>query len=202
MGVWGEINAARGSRGGIYLLPADNGGEANYRVRLTRCIANKDRKGVDQFICEMTVLTTTQPKRAVGSHPSTCIKLNKDAAPGNVADICRAGLAALACQVIAAGPEAVADLVKVLRTPAVEMGETAALIEAAAAEGAPVDMDTIVLSEKGVQDWIGGEENPLGDLELDVIAYNRDTAEKKPFTRLIWAVPADVSALAQAEEAA
>lgn len=208
MGAWDDIQEERGTRGGIYLLPADvePGGserdprEAHYRVRVTRCIANKDRRGASQFICEMQVLKTTQPKRPVGSHPSTCIQMTRDAAGGNVADICRAGLSSLVNTVIASGgAAALEELCAELEKWGLEV--TAGLARDALRNGEPLQADVVHLGKggKAVEFWIGGEENPLGDVELLVTAYNKHTQEdkdkgkiSKPFTRLIWSVPPDV----------
>lgn len=104
--VYDNIPAAQGMRGGIYFSPikgeTDADGKinwipANYRVVIHRCKHDKDRKGVEMFICETEILQSDNPALPVGAMPGVVIKFDKDAALGNVKDIVAAALASKEC---------------------------------------------------------------------------------------------------------
>lgn len=85
MGLFGGIKDVKVSKGGIYLLPADDGSTARYRLRVKVLKVMKTRKKEDQFIAEFHILESSQPKRPAGSDASWLANLTRhEAALGNV----------------------------------------------------------------------------------------------------------------------
>jgi len=92
MGIFSNISSARGSEGGVYLLPG------TYTVEVQRCKQNKTRKGVPFFVVELKVIASDTPDRKPNTDVSWMVTLDKDASLGNIADFMRVALAALALQ--------------------------------------------------------------------------------------------------------
>jgi hypothetical protein len=95
MGVFSNINGARGSRG-------------NYVVQVLRCKMVESFKKNQTFIAELRIVETDNEDLSVGQEPSFVINLDgeyPDLALGNVADFMRAGMASLGDQHDESRPE-------------------------------------------------------------------------------------------------
>jgi hypothetical protein len=78
MGVFGKINDATFSDGGVYLK------QGVYRLEIVKCIYKKTRQQKDAFIVEFKTLESTNPELPVGSAPSWMVTLDKEPALGNI----------------------------------------------------------------------------------------------------------------------
>lgn len=104
--AYSGIKQAQGMRGGIYysankIVKPDGTEElvpANYRSLIHRCKHDRDRFGVEMFICETEILASDNPSLPIGTQVGVVIKFDKDAALGNVKDIVSAGLASQSCK--------------------------------------------------------------------------------------------------------
>ena len=92
MGLFGDIKGKRGTQGGVYFEPG------LYLVEVNRVKLGKTRKGEDFFVVETKLLESDNENRPEGSSCSWMVMFKHDAALGNIADFCRAGLYACAVQ--------------------------------------------------------------------------------------------------------
>ena len=78
MGIFGKINEATYSDGGVYVLPGV------YRFKIRNVLYKRTRQQKDAFIAEFEVLESTNPERPVGSTCSWMVTLDKEPALGNI----------------------------------------------------------------------------------------------------------------------
>jgi len=78
MGVFGGIDKAKYSEGGIYLLPGV------YRLRVDAVKHIKTRTGKEAFVVEFCVLESSNAQRLPGSSVSWMVTFDKEPALGNV----------------------------------------------------------------------------------------------------------------------
>lgn len=78
MGMFGGIEKAETSKGGVYLLPG------NYLLGLRAAKAGRSRNNVDFFVAELEILASDNEERKVGSKVSWMSMKNNDAFLGNV----------------------------------------------------------------------------------------------------------------------
>ena len=94
-----KINDARSTQGGLYFAPG------NYTAQIQRCKMIRTLAGEDAFVVEFRVIKSDVAVLGPGSEPSYYVGMGGKypaLSLGNVADLMRAGLAALA---ISAGEE-------------------------------------------------------------------------------------------------
>lgn len=100
MGIFGGIKDAQYSDGGVYILPGV------FRVKITKVLYKKTRKGQDAFIVEMEVVESTRQDRPVGSTMSWMVTLDKEPALGNIkqflAETAEADMSAITEEVVEA----------------------------------------------------------------------------------------------------
>jgi hypothetical protein len=82
MGMFGKINEARYSEGGIYVLPGV------FRFEIQKCKSGHTRAQVPFFVAELAVLESNNPERPVGSSCSYMVTLDKEPALGNIRHFC------------------------------------------------------------------------------------------------------------------
>ncbi len=80
MGLFGKIKDAKSNGGGIYFLPG------TYALECRANKVGKTREGREFFVCEFTILESSNPERPVGTSVSMMVMLDKyiETALGNV----------------------------------------------------------------------------------------------------------------------
>lgn len=78
MGLFGKINEAKYSEGGIYILPGV------YRLRVDTVKAIRTRTAKDAFVVEVTIMESTNKDRLPGSACTWMVTLDKEPALGNI----------------------------------------------------------------------------------------------------------------------
>lgn len=92
MGLFAYIKGQRSTQGGVYFEPGI------YKAQINRVKLGKTRKEEDFFVVETELIESNNPDRPEGSTCSWMVMFKHDAALGNIADFCRAGLFAYAVQ--------------------------------------------------------------------------------------------------------
>ncbi len=80
MGLFGNIASAKSSGGGVYFLPG------SYALECRANKSGKTREGRAFFVCEFTILESSNPERPVGTSVSMMVMLDKhlETALGNI----------------------------------------------------------------------------------------------------------------------
>lgn len=80
MGLFGKIKDAKSNGGGIYFLPG------TYALECRANKTGKTREGREFFVCEFTILESSNPERPVGTSVSMMVMLDKylETALGNI----------------------------------------------------------------------------------------------------------------------
>jgi hypothetical protein len=80
MGLFGKIGEAKSSGGGIYFLPG------KYELECRANKTGKTREGRPFFVCEFTIISSSNPERPSGTSVSMMVMLDKyiETALGNI----------------------------------------------------------------------------------------------------------------------
>ena len=179
MGFWDKIDEdkmkdARSTQGGVYFTPG------RYPVvQVLRCKMIKTQERHDAFIAECRILVADD----------TYTKKEGEEAP------------------LQAGDEPALYVDMDGKYPDLSLGNVmdfmraglASLAEQHGQEHPPVEQIEVGKDEANS---VTGAENLLAGVLLSVTAFNKPTREGRNFTRIKWAVPADVAALAEEHGAA
>jgi len=96
MGIFSNIENAKGTEGGVYFEPG------NFLAEIQRCKEFTTRKNIRTFVAEFVILESDNPNMKVGTPVSYMVSFKdpdlEELYKGNVADFMRAALSALASQ--------------------------------------------------------------------------------------------------------